>query len=449
MSSALPMSNPGLAHRPVCKYGRECYQKNPMHHEKFQHPTSQEQQKENQAMAANKRATPPPDDSAGEASQPTMDQSSPLKKSKMDDDGHEATQDAKDQADVNLISANTPLNPVADPDDPPELPASPMDMKANLKQKFLMDYPPDFYCFWQFCQERNRDHPELALVDTCGLRLTGPFDVLAGAWTGTARRPSADYLAHARYFYDPPEFQTVLASADERQLFHIGYFRDDPAALPDFVASNDPAQDCRLNVMGDNLFAAVYRYVMDVMRDAEPFRQTALEKLKAALHVYTTMKIQDHDFSLDLRTPKIKSRERRKVATTFQGVGLVVPYNKETQVGYREIPETTASLKRIFKNINEASTEEKRAQAMDVLQELMTNVQFANDEGDPGMSVELGLNAFATGGPHLHGSIEHLLGVGYELMDRPEYAQVIRAHLKRRNDGGLTCSRFIIGKYKC
>ena len=32
------------------------------------------------------------------------------------------------------------------------------------------------------------------------------------------------------------------------------------------------------------------------------------------------------------------------------------------------------------------------------VQELVTNVQFANDEGDPGMGLELGLNAFAFGG---------------------------------------------------
>ena len=40
-------------------------------------------------------------------------------------------------------------------------------------------------------------------------------------------------------------------------------------------------------------------------------------------------------------------------------------------------------------------------QALDVLQELVTNVQFANDEGDPGMGLELGLNAFSFGGKHL------------------------------------------------
>ena len=47
---------------------------------------------------------------------------------------------------------------------------------------------------------------------------------------------------------------------------------------------------------------------------------------------------------------------------------MVVPYDKETQVGYREIPETTASLKKIFKNVVEAEGEEAKNKAMDVLQ---------------------------------------------------------------------------------
>merc|ERR1711915_1065753 len=97
-----------------------------------------------------------------------------------------------------------------------------------------------------------------------------------------------------------------------------------------------------------------------------------------------------------------------------------VPYNKKTEVGYREIPETTASLKKIFTRVVEAEDEDQRNKALDVLQELVTNVQFANDEGDPGMGLELGLDAFSFGGAALHNTIRHLLGVGYELLDRDQ-----------------------------
>lgn len=29
-------------YRQMCKYGKECYQKNPMHHQKFRHPKTDE-----------------------------------------------------------------------------------------------------------------------------------------------------------------------------------------------------------------------------------------------------------------------------------------------------------------------------------------------------------------------------------------------------------------------
>ena len=73
---------------------------------------------------------------------------------------------------------------------------------------------------------------------------------------------------------------------------------------------------------------------------------------------------------------------------------MVVPYNKSTQVGYREIPETNTSLKKILGKIVEThrddADEHAKNKAFDALQELVTNVQFANDEGDPGMGLELG-----------------------------------------------------------
>jgi len=137
-----------------------------------------------------------------------------------------------------------------------------------------------------------------------------------------------------------------------------------------------------------------------------------LQKLKQALHVFANLKVPSEDFSLDIKTRKMKARDKLKLAAPFHGAGMVVPYNKETQVGYRPIPETAASMKKIFANVVEAEGQEEKDKASDVLQELITNVQFANDEGDPGMGLELGLNAFCFGGDALHGAIKHLLGVG-------------------------------------
>ena len=88
-----------------------------------------------------------------------------------------------------------------------------------------------------------------------------------------------------------------------------------------------------------------------------------------------------------------------------------------------------------MKNILEAETETEQNRAFDVLGEIVTNVQFANDEGDPGMGLELGLDLLCYGGDRLHNTIKHLLGVAYELLDREEFAKIINCHLGRRVKG--------------
>ena len=112
-----------------------------------------------------------------------------------------------------------------------------------------------------------------------------------------------DLLCHWRYKYDVPEFQTILASVDKDNSFHIGYFRDDPKQMPVFVASsggikNDEtfnlglSSHVRLTLMGDNIFGAVYNHIQKLIQSAEPFKQTALQKMKQAIHVHATIKTQ-------------------------------------------------------------------------------------------------------------------------------------------------------------
>ncbi len=272
-----------------------------------------------------------------------------------------------------------------------ELPEA--EWRTAVREAYGGDMPEDFFAFWTFCRERNPERPAEAIREATGLRLVGPFDVLAGK---KADKPE-DYLVNWRYYYDVPEFTTVLArvgcqkgegdaadgAAKKESQFHFGYFRDDPASPPAFVASNDPsaegAASCKLTMCGDNLFGAVYNHIGALIQEAsDPFRQTALQKLKERVHVYATMKVPQFDFSLDAKTRQMKARDKTKLAATFHGAGMVVPYNKESQVGYREIPETAASLRKIFKNVVEAETQEEKDKAGDVLQELITNVQVFN-----------------------------------------------------------------------
>lgn len=91
--------------------------------------------------------------------------------------------------------------------------------------------------------------------------LAGPFDVLAGRFNDlnekTAKNLTADaFLVHYRYFYDVPEFQTVIVGKEIG--FHVGYLRDEPMQKQQpIVVANSATKGCRFTILGDNLFAAL------------------------------------------------------------------------------------------------------------------------------------------------------------------------------------------------
>lgn len=65
-----------------------------------------------------------------------------------------------------------------------------------------------------------------ALLKSLGLQLVGPFDILSGKYKRKRNKRGMwpNFLLHWRYFYDPPEFMTVIKGDDEKE-FHLGYFR--------------------------------------------------------------------------------------------------------------------------------------------------------------------------------------------------------------------------------
>lgn len=145
-----------------------------------------------------------------------------------------------------------------------------------------------------------------ALKETLGLRLVGPFDILSKKHkSSSASHPN--FHRHWRYFYDPPEFQTIIQGNIDTQ-HHMGYFRwlftcckkvsrvialavlgtsncntafffcivakiilclsvsfslyvslyrDLPDALPVFIGENEAKKGCTITQIGDNIFAAV------------------------------------------------------------------------------------------------------------------------------------------------------------------------------------------------
>uniref|UniRef100_A0A6M2CRS2 Protein ovary overexpressed n=1 Tax=Rhipicephalus microplus TaxID=6941 RepID=A0A6M2CRS2_RHIMP len=360
---------PAKDDRPPCKYGSKCYRKSTDHKKNFRHPEMGLQRDAGVSQDA-----PPVDDKVPE--KPTGEDSS--------------------------------------------LPDSPGDVRESIKQKFLVEMPEDFYDFWDFCCSLKKESPSDALYELLHLRLVGPFDVLAGKLTNKKASMSDDFLCHWRYFYDPPEMQTVL-SGDDKTMYHIGYFRDDPEEMPVFLASNVASEGCKIVKVAGNLFAVLSKEISKALKKCDN-PQAKLRKLNGALVEFAEKK--GHSLLES-------SKERPKPqSATFHGAGLVVPYDSKMGVGYRKLPLSDTDLKKLLAKF---SDDREEGAHKDRLQELVTWIHIANDECDYGMGLEFSIALFCAGHASLHPSVNMLGGLAYKLLRREPFARILSAHLKRRN----------------
>jgi len=98
----------------------------------------------------------------------------------------------------------------------------------------------------------------------------------------------------------------------------------------------------------------------------------------------------------------------------------------------------SGELKKILKRITEGKDEKEKEQGSDDLQEIMTLVQFANDECDYGMGLELGLDLFCFGSERFQTVILQLMPLAYRLLGRDEFAEIVEIHLENRTRASLS-----------
>uniref|UniRef100_A0A672TEV8 Histone PARylation factor 1 n=1 Tax=Strigops habroptila TaxID=2489341 RepID=A0A672TEV8_STRHB len=276
------------------------------------------------------------------------------------------------------------------------------DIADSLHQEaetcYRLRLPEDFYQFWRFCEELDPEKPSDALVSSVGLRLVGPYDILAGKHK-KAKSTNPDFNLHWRFFYDPPEFQTIFVG-DSKTQYHMGYFR---------------------------------LFLSKKLKEVADKKKTAVLK---GIDEKLTRTAKELGYSLKQKTVKMKQRDKKVVTKAFHGAGLVVPVDKN-DVGYRELPETNANLRRICKAIVDASTDDERLKAFAPIQEMLTFVQFANDECDYGMGYELGIDLFCYGSHYFHKTVGQLLPLAYTLLQRSLFADIIQSHLANRREEPL------------
>nr|CAH7743309.1 unnamed protein product [Callosobruchus chinensis] len=296
-----------------------------------------------------------------------------------------------------------------------------------IKEKFLIELPPDFYNFWKFCETLHPTNP-LEALKGINLKLVGPFDVLAGKFDDIEKADD-DYLIHWRYFRDPPEFLTVL-KGDDKTGYHIGYFRDSPEEVPILLASNESEKDGVFTLMGGNIFAAVSLYIENMKKTADPFKKMMIPKIETLLNK------EAKRLSLDMsrKTKAIAARERKIVSRTMNKIGLVVPYDKTSQLGYRELAMNNKELKNVLDKLQNCLPEQREKYLSD-LQPVLTYASIAADECDFGTGIELGWNIISHGIDSLNSTALQYLASNYRLLNREAFIKIAEAHMKNRKKG--------------
>ncbi|XP_026747440.1 histone PARylation factor 1 [Trichoplusia ni] len=397
--------------RMVCKYASKCYQKNPEHHKNFKHPPLNKR-KDNRNK---RRFSPYTRDS------PRV---SPNPSSKDESSEKTAGSDESNNKNETSVSEDSVQSDQLVPDLPKDITFYDKETDRDvLKELFLVEMPEDFFKFYECVSDGGKSFEDaLASVNLVPI---GPYELIIGKLPKLEDKEL--YLAHWRFFYDPPEYQAVLKKSKTSE-YHIGYFRDDPDQTPVFVASNDSKKDCRLAPMAENIFGAVYQYLQNEKKQS-PFTSMACQKLMEKIKAFA----DENKISLEEYT--MKKRSPHMVTRSFHGAGIVVPYNKKTQLGYRHLVETDANLKKLFASLEKASNQNDKDKILSELQPVITYASIAVDESDFGTGVEVGIALFCSGLKELEPSALSSLTAAYSVLNRSAFAEIIKAHLKYRRKG--------------
>ncbi|UJR15847.1 hypothetical protein I4U23_002773 [Adineta vaga] len=387
----------GTTTRPLCKYGAKCYRKQPDHLRNYRHPSLDRKQEEEEEEA----------DDDEDFSTTKLTTSVPVSSS------------SKKISPVNSSSSS----PVKQTTESNNSKISLMELAELHGEKLLsylyqMEFPNDLHEFWNFCSNMNKTNPQDVLKNSLNLELVGPFEILGSALKTCKTLPNMHL--HYRYYYDTPEFMTIIRTLNKQSQFHIGYYRDSPDELPSFLASNDASVNNQFKICGDNIFAAIYSYARHLLKSTD---KSDLKSFISDLENYA----KKHKFSLDETTSKITARKKKVNCTLLNSLGMVVPC--ENDIGYRPVPFTKDQFKKVCDKFCNSSSEELSEKADDDLQHVITCIQFANDECDYGEGLEFGLNLFLYGASKLHSRVLTLLPLGYKLLHRELYGEIITAHL--------------------
>ncbi|MFO0556044.1 MAG: DUF2228 domain-containing protein [Polyangiaceae bacterium] len=267
----------------------------------------------------------------------------------------------------------------------------------RIEEAWGFSFPDDLDQVFRVARSLDRRAPLTAFQDTIGVRLEGPFVVLAGG------EPEKNL---GRWTSDPPEFFTV-ASGDTDGL-HWGYVFHEPGKTPGLAAHFYSRDGYPITVDG-TLFGSLRTWLIDVRRErAEEHaaivkigeRDRDLEKRIAAID----KQLEAFDAA---RVRSARPRAPKPVAPTLDGLGIVCSKRHWAPPGL-----TDARLASKLRDANERPKLIERARALLA-------------QGKPGGALKIARDLFAASPEKELGPLVLLLLETYLALDRPLLARAI------------------------
>lgn len=435
-----------------CRYGTKCYQKNAIHLEKYKHPPTKETEKKRNTKHSEIRKKRKNKDN-NEISNNFQKKKIKKEENKIiNEDLHnvvitgenntiknnnifcEVIKQSEDLSNTESMKNTNNLITIASLLDYDKVNIENdiilKEISNNAKiisHLFLTEMPEDFFQLYEFCKNICENDP-LNALNHFHLQLVGPYDVFKKGFMNAKVENKEILLKHWRYYYDPPEFQTIIKDNNKDGL-HFGYWRDDISKHPVFVAKNKAAINYIIEPVAENIFGTLDVYFEEKLKLATPFEKIRITMLHQKLKSFA----KEKKITLEKKTANMQDREKKIVTRAFHKAGIVVPYNKKTQLGYRDLAITDNELQKLLKEIEYASTLEIRKKSMSKLEEIIRLATIAADECDFGTVLELGHDLFSSGISFVQSKALNLMSLAYNLLQRPQFLKIAQVHLKNRS----------------
>ena len=204
------------------------------------------------------------------------------------------------------------------------------------------------------------------------------------------------------------------------------------------IFSNDSAIDFKFKKIANSIFD----FLDNLMKKQTSLKETA-EISRIAKQLQEQKKFDYRDPKKTTLLPPSSNPDpphRTPIASTFSGLGICVPFDKKTKVGYRPVPISEKELKSLFETMRNTPKEKRDTRR---IEEVLNWVNIGNDECDFGQGLEFGLNLFCGDKPgeeQVFGKIASVvLKNAYKLLARGEFTGIV--------DGLITQRRAVLDRH--